>query len=168
MTVYHHSDRQQPPTLWWKWKCPSLSRVQLFAVPWTVARQTPLSTRLLQARILEWITILFSGGSSPPRDWTQVSCIADSLHKSDHSNINWMRPMEEFSEHGGYIWWVYLKWSIKSHSIMFPITVWNGSVAVLFIQKRQLKTCYKIKLSYCFNISGFLPVIAGNWFSGGG
>ena len=29
-----------------------------------------------QVRILEWIAIPFSGGSSPPRDQTQVSCIA--------------------------------------------------------------------------------------------
>ena len=31
---------------------------------------------ILQARILEWIAIPFSKGSSRPRDWTQVSCIA--------------------------------------------------------------------------------------------
>ena len=31
---------------------------------------------ILQARILEWVAIPFSGGSSWPRDWTQVSCIA--------------------------------------------------------------------------------------------
>ena len=31
---------------------------------------------ILQARILEWVAILFSSGSSLPRDWTQVSCIA--------------------------------------------------------------------------------------------
>ena len=30
---------------------------------------------ILQARILEWIAISFSRGSSQPRDWTQVSCI---------------------------------------------------------------------------------------------
>ena len=30
----------------------------------------------LQARILEWVTIPFSRGSSQPRDRTQVSCIA--------------------------------------------------------------------------------------------
>ena len=30
---------------------------------------------ILQARILEWIAIPFSRGSSQPRDWTQVSCI---------------------------------------------------------------------------------------------
>ena len=31
---------------------------------------------ILQARILEWIAVPFSGGSSQPRDQTQVSCIA--------------------------------------------------------------------------------------------
>ena len=31
---------------------------------------------ILQARILEWVAISFSRGSSPPRDWTQVSRIA--------------------------------------------------------------------------------------------
>ena len=30
---------------------------------------------ILQARILEWVAISFSRGSSRPRDWTQVSCI---------------------------------------------------------------------------------------------
>ena len=31
---------------------------------------------ILQARILEGVAISFSRGSSQPRDWTQVSCIA--------------------------------------------------------------------------------------------
>ena len=31
---------------------------------------------ILQARILEWVGILFSRGSSEPSDWTWVSCIA--------------------------------------------------------------------------------------------
>ena len=31
---------------------------------------------ILQARILEWVAIPFSRGSSSSRDWTQVSCIA--------------------------------------------------------------------------------------------
>ena len=34
---------------------------------------------ILQARILEWVTISFSTGSSQPRDWTCVSCIAGQL-----------------------------------------------------------------------------------------
>ena len=31
---------------------------------------------VFQVRILEWIAISFSRGSSQPRNWTQVSCIA--------------------------------------------------------------------------------------------
>ena len=35
---------------------------------------------ILQARILEWVTISFSRGSSQPRDWTRVSTLyADTL-----------------------------------------------------------------------------------------
>ena len=32
---------------------------------------------ILQARILEWLAMPFSRGSSQSRDWTQVSLIAD-------------------------------------------------------------------------------------------
>ena len=31
---------------------------------------------ILQVRILEWVSILFSRGSSQPRDWTWVSCMS--------------------------------------------------------------------------------------------
>ena len=34
---------------------------------------------IFQARILEWITIPFSKGSSQPRDQTWVSCIAGKV-----------------------------------------------------------------------------------------
>ena len=55
------------------------SHVWFFVTLWTVAHQGPLSMGILQARILEWATMLFSRGSSRPRDWTHVSyssCIA--------------------------------------------------------------------------------------------
>ena len=42
----------------------SLSRVRLFATPWTVAYQAPPSMGFFQARILEWVAIPFSRGSS--------------------------------------------------------------------------------------------------------
>ena len=54
----------------------SLSRVQLFVTPWTVALQAPLSMGILQARILEWVAMPSSRESSQPRDQTQVSRIA--------------------------------------------------------------------------------------------
>ena len=54
---------------------------------------------ILQERILEWIAILFSRGSSWPRDWTWVSCIAgrfftiwatrEALYSSDHLTIDY-------------------------------------------------------------------------------
>ena len=47
-------------------------------IPWTVAQPPGSSVHgILQARILEWVAMPFSRGSSPPRDQTQVSCIAD-------------------------------------------------------------------------------------------
>ena len=46
---------------------------QLFARPWTVACQAPLSIGVLQARILEWPAMPSSRGSSQPRDRIQVS-----------------------------------------------------------------------------------------------
>ena len=43
--------------------------------PWTVAGQAPLPEGFFfQARILQWVTISFSRGSSQPRDLTQISC----------------------------------------------------------------------------------------------
>ena len=53
-----------------------LSRVWLFATPWTVALQAPVSMGILQSRIVEWVAMPSSRGSYQPRDRTQVSCIA--------------------------------------------------------------------------------------------
>ena len=54
----------------------SLSRVRLFVTPQTVAWEAPLSMGILQARILEWVAMISSRGSSRPRNRTRVSCIA--------------------------------------------------------------------------------------------
>ena len=37
---------------------------------------------IFQARILDWVAIPFSKGSSEPRDWTQVSHIAGGFFTS--------------------------------------------------------------------------------------
>ena len=57
----------------------SLSHVQLFVTPWTVAHQSPLSMGIIQERILEWVVMLSSRGSSQPRDQTQVSRIVKKI-----------------------------------------------------------------------------------------
>ena len=56
---------------------------------------------ILQARILQWVAISFSRGSSQLRDQAQVSCIACRLFtvwstREDHSSLN---------KHLGFIQW---------------------------------------------------------------
>ena len=52
------------------------SHVWLFAIPWIVSRQPPLSMGILQARILEWVVMPSSRGSSQPRDWNGISSVS--------------------------------------------------------------------------------------------
>ena len=69
-----------------------LSRVQLFATPWTVAHQAPLSMWILQARILECVAMLSSRRSSQPRDQTQISSIAGGfvfVLELFYDSVNW-------------------------------------------------------------------------------
>ena len=59
-----------------------LSCVWLFETPWTVACQSPLSMGILQARILEWVAMPSSRGSSQPMAWIKPrspALQADSL-----------------------------------------------------------------------------------------
>ena len=61
----------------WNWKF--YSPVQLFRTPWTVACQDPLSVRILQERVMEWIALPSTWGPYHPRDRTCIflglSCI---------------------------------------------------------------------------------------------
>ena len=56
--------------------CLGVQLCSTHATPWTIARQAPLFMWILQARILEWVAMPSSRGSSQPRDQTQISCIA--------------------------------------------------------------------------------------------
>ena len=62
----------------WKWK--SFSHVQLFCNHMDYSLSGSSFHGIFQARILEWIAISFSRGSSWPRDWTGVSCIAGRFY----------------------------------------------------------------------------------------
>ena len=57
----------------WKWKSlsPTVCNPMDSSLPGSMVHG------IFQARILEWAVISFSRGSFQPRDWTQVSCIAD-------------------------------------------------------------------------------------------
>ena len=103
--MYVHSYGLLPLSCSWKGKWRSLSCVQLFATPWTSPGYNtgvgslpllqgifptqgsnpglPYCRQILYQlshkgtpRILEWVAYPFSSGSSGPRNWTGVSCIA--------------------------------------------------------------------------------------------
>ena len=63
-TVFQRCFSVDPKTLC----AQSLSHVQLFETPWTVAHQVPMLHG-----ILEWVAIYCSSGSSWSRDWTHIS-----------------------------------------------------------------------------------------------
>ena len=73
VTMGHHLVLRSPKQ---SKQAKSLSRVRLFATPWAVAYQAPPSMGFFQVRMLEWVAISFSKGSSQTRDQTQVSRIA--------------------------------------------------------------------------------------------
>ena len=67
---------------------------QLSETPRAVTHQDPLSMGILQARILEWVAISSSRGSSWPRDWTHVSrgsCIAGRFLTVEPPGREWRK-----------------------------------------------------------------------------
>ena len=80
-----------------KVKVKSLSRVRLSATPWTVAHQAPLSMGFSRQEYWSGLPFPSPGESSWPRDWTQVSLIADRhfnlwvvVLKDVHFLIHWI------------------------------------------------------------------------------
>ena len=64
--------------VWWCMCACMLShfiRVQLFVTLWTVAHQASLSMGILQAKILDWVAVPSSRGSSWPRNQTRISYV---------------------------------------------------------------------------------------------
>ena len=61
-----------------------LSCVRLFVIPWTVALQAPLAMGILQARILEWVTMPSSRGSSQPGWNPGLMCCKRILYRLSH------------------------------------------------------------------------------------
>ena len=94
-TVQTEQGRRDHRSGGWKWKL--LSHVQLCdPMDYTVHG-------ILQARILKWVAIPFSRGSSPPRDWIQVSHIAGGFFTrwaTNRAEVGWKR--------GKCDWWGYI------------------------------------------------------------
>ena len=101
--------------------------------PHRVSRQAPLSLRILQARILEWVAMPSSRGSSQPRDRTQVSCTASDSSPSEPPGKPSMNSMPcELETHGDISCWHQNLWccgdlclSSKDFFIKLSSSVWR-------------------------------------------
>ena len=65
----------------WKWKVKmkSLSRVWLFATPWTVSLPGPSVHGIFQASVLEWVAIYFSNNSHTSSLWLLSVLMAQGI-----------------------------------------------------------------------------------------
>ena len=85
-----------------------LSRVRLFVTPWTVAHQAPLSMGF--ARQEHWSGSPWPplGGSSQPRDQTQVSCTSCIARRNLYHWATWEAPSVKWGHPNTSPWGVCL------------------------------------------------------------
>ena len=79
----------------------------------------PGSSLISQARILEWVVIPFSRGSSQPRNWTQVSCVSCIGRQIFYHCPTWEASM-------AYLWLKKTSWIISTSTSWYPIE--NGGI----------------------------------------
>ena len=123
---------------------------------------------ILQARILEWVAISFSMGSSRPRDWTQVSCIAGIFFAIwailwvhlvwDCFSWAWMSvSFYRFGKFSAVI-------SSNMFSAPFPFSLplghFNVNVSILDVVSEALKPSLFVKFSFFF----FFFAVQIGWF----
>ena len=99
------TDTHLPRVTWWKVKVEvkSLSHVQLFATPWTVAYQVPLSMGFFQARILEWVAISFSKRLISSSLFSAIKVISSAyLRLLSSSWQSWFQLVHHPAQH--FVW----------------------------------------------------------------
>ena len=101
---------------------------------------------ILQARILEWVAIPFSRGSSQPRDRTHVSRTAGGFFTS------WVTREAHF------------KWLAAKNNHWFDGKEYYFHREVQMSQLLERKTILKLKFSFSFNI-GHLNTETGIWIT---
>ena len=119
-----------------KWRWRSFSHVWLFVTPWTS-----------QSIILEWVAFPFSRVSSRPRDWTQVSHIADSLPAESPgkpkntevgslSLLQWIFPSQESNRGLLHCRWILYQLSYEgSPMLWFPC--YKGCSYIMTMGQRE-------------------------------
>ena len=124
---------------------------------------------ILQARILEWVTISFSRGSSKPRDWTQVSRIGGrrfNLWTTREYNIRHFKrmcpdfkssveeqkgPHLKLNELGAHPSWQYELREVDPFfdSCFLHLLIWSNDNAA-----HLMGSLWKVIKTLCVNMSG--------------
>ena len=95
---------------------------------------------ILQARILEWVAMTFSRGSSQPRDWTRVSCIAGRFFtiwatREAHAEVGVFLIIRACV---GVWWWRYGVWQKEYvHCLLSSLRWQMGAPAEGLLRKQQ-------------------------------
>ena len=96
---------------------------------------------ILQARILEWVAIPFSRGSSQPRDWTWVSCIAGRVFTfwaTREAQIWFNMCWNKFIKLSIFLI-SYLKKKLRNLSISVSLSAWKISSLKMTTRKHLSK-----------------------------
>ena len=106
------------------------SHVWLFAVLWTVPGSSVHG--ISQARILEWIAMLSSRGSSWPRDQTGVSCIAGRFLPSEPPGESRLFILIFYAYMVRIVWW-----SFTAEHISVTITQIKKQNSTVFLSSHH-------------------------------
>ena len=116
---------------------------------WAIACQAPLSMGILQARIMEWVVMPSSRGSSWPKDWTHVSMSPSLAGRFFTTSTTWEAHLSfnplfiTFLCYAGFLLFVDIRFKIYTDG-MFT-----------YISGTEASRAFRLLLNYRF--LGFIP-----------
>ena len=117
------------------------SCVWLCATPWIAALEGPFVHGISQAKILEWIAISFSRGSSWPREWTYISWVSCTGGQVlYHWATWWGKPFNYHTD------------TIKHMHILLTQHFYSKSLLYVKKKKNQWKLNYLLQLQNLSNL----------------
>ena len=116
---------------------------------------------ILQARILEWVAMPFSRGSSWPRDQTWVSCIAGRFFTVWAFLMDLKELLTEAICH--LVWtWIVLILSATDSPVCHPFHILIKDEYLLFLKASILFCPFDLGMLFFFSLSSSLAVL---WYS---
>ena len=106
---------------------------------WTVTCQAPASMGFFEAKTLKCVAVSFSRGSSQPRDWTLVSCIAGRLFIIWATRGAWSRRWPKQIQ----VFWLGAQPFLHCPSCPYIWELWSATLSAVYLVKQFffLKFC---------------------------